>query len=139
MSFRCPTLFCNFIRQYVHSVPRPFSHHYVRVGQTPLHKASFMGHIGNIRQLLAASADINARTKCPLPPPPSIAAHFQLRNTRLTLSFSNGRTTYDMAAERLETLALPPLPQGESEERRSLPNLLHFGSSHCVYSTSSGF
>ena len=36
---------------------------FVRVGQTPIHKAAFMGHAGNIRCLLAASADKNARTK----------------------------------------------------------------------------
>jgi hypothetical protein len=41
----------------------PVSLSFVRVGQTPLHKASYMGHSGNIRQLLAASADKNARTK----------------------------------------------------------------------------
>ncbi len=41
----------------------PFSLIFARVGQTPLHKASYMGHAGNVRQLLASSADKNARTK----------------------------------------------------------------------------
>jgi ankyrin repeat protein len=39
------------------------SRSFARVGQTALHKAAYMGHSGNVRQLLAASADKNARTK----------------------------------------------------------------------------
>jgi hypothetical protein len=48
--------------EFAQHIP-PRSHGFVRVGQTPMHKAAFMGHAGNIRCLLAASADKNARTK----------------------------------------------------------------------------